>query len=355
MLEPDPLRRIYRADGRGLAPPGRGTRSLAALLAILVQLAFLLLWVSQYRVTPHRGGGARSHAPLILWSLGRAPGTIHPKAQRRPDQPVPKPAVPAPKVEAVQERPWTPAPPVLPPEEPKQPEAEEAPPMTEREAEEFRRQWAQLQGEVTRKTIEESGHDGLRRDLSETNRPFNRFGPADPDRKPDTSRRAAEEPNSMFAGELCVTHAGRDGELTLALPCIGDGYRTDYGWQARVHAPDRGEPLPGAVDPNGRVLVRNHAFSPEVLAAFEEAQRQLRRIQVTMRLVYLPDLRQSIQLLSRDDRVGAISVEAFVDERELAVYLREWSENVRRWTDREGIGLGAGAGRPAGPGEAVAR
>lgn len=356
MLEPDRLDDRYRAGGRSLPRPSRGARGLAAALAILLQLGFLLLWANQHHLAARRSGGGQRGRLLTLWSIPLSTSAIHPNAKRK-DSP-PTPAAPATQVEAAQDRPWLPTPippPAPPPEAPKTPAVEEAPPMSEREAEEFRRQWAQLQGDVTKKAIDDADHAGLRRDLRDLNQPLVRFGPAEPDNKPDTSRRPPDESNSMFAGELCVSHAGTDGELSLALPCIGDGYRTDYGWRARVHAPDRGDPLPGALDPNGRVMVRNHAFSPEVLAAFEDAQIVLRRIQVTVRLIYLPDLRQSIQLLSRDDRAGAISAQAFPSEHELAVYLHEWADNVRRWTDREGLAPGNRGARPAGFGEGPGR
>lgn len=361
---------VARQAQGGWRPTSRRARSLGALLAILVQLVFILIWVKQTRVDAPRGrSGARGVVEMRLWSLSgsRPRDTIHPNARRTPALPAPpKPAVhPTPNTESINvDRPWEPPPiPLRAPEEPKKVEPEEAPAMSDREVEEFKRQWAQLQGDMQQKVLEDAEHHELKRDLSETNRPFQKFGnavpgPADQDRKMDAPHRRPADDNSMFAGELCVSRAGANGELMLALPCIGDNYVTDYGWQGRVHAPARGEPLPGSVDPNGRVMVRSHKFSAETLAAFDEAQSELHKIQVTMRMVFLPDLKEPIQLLSRDDRVGAISAQAFPSEHELAMYLSEWASNVQRWTAYEhaakasAVGLPpalAAPGNPAGP------
>jgi hypothetical protein len=151
--------------------------------------------------------------------------------------------------------------------------------------------------------------------------------------------------SSIFAGELCVTSAGGEAEIQLALPCVGDNYVTDFSWHERVRAPKRGELTSRTVDPTGRVYVRNFAYAPDTVAAFDEATAELGKIQVTVRMVYLPDLRFPIQLLSRDNRVGAIAAEAFSSEAELAAYLRTWAGNVRRWT----AGSAVGQTRPAPP------
>jgi len=323
-----------RAQGAP-ARPNRRVRGLSVALALLAHLVLIVLLLRHAHPDAPRRGGAGGVRMLRLYPLV---GTIHPDARRSPARPVPpqpRPPTPAAPTLDLPRLPLPELPPAkeeAPKAEAQPPEATEAPPMTEREIEEFKRQWAQLQGETAQQALKDAQHHGLRQDLGER-QPLLKFGPADADRKSEPARRAPAEENSMFAGELCVTRAGRNGELALALPCLGDGYVTDFGWTARVHAPVRGEPLSGAFDPGGRVMVRNHAFSAETVAAFEDAQVQLRRIQVTLRMVYLPDLASPIQLLSRDDRARALSAQAFPDEHELAAYLREWAANVRRWMD----------------------
>jgi len=352
---------VARQAQGGLAPPRKRERSVSAVLAVLVQLAFIIIWVKETRVDAPRGrSGSRGVIEMRLWSLaGTSPrGTIHPNARRTTPTPAPAKdkARAAPKRESIDmDQPWVPPPfPIRTPEEPKNVEREEPPAMSEREVEEFKRQWEQLQGDMRQNALDDAMHHELKQDLSETTRPFQKFGSPPPglanqDRKIDAPRRSPADDNSMFAGELCVSRAGSDGELLLALPCIGDNYTTDYGWQSRVHAPKRGESMPVSVDPTGRVMVRNHMFSAETLAAFEEAQAELRKIQVTMRMVYLPDLKVPIQLLSRDDRIGAISAQAFPSEHELALYLSEWAANVHRWTTHENAGNAPGAALSSAP------
>lgn len=322
-----------RARG-GLEPPNRRVRASGVALAILAHLLLILLLLQHAKLdAPRRGGGIRI---LQLWPLaGVAPGTIHPNARKTPPRPaptVPKPRPPEPNTPNP-ELP-VPAPPLPPqvPEEPKKPEPTEVepPPMTQREIDEFKRQWAQMQGEITKQALDEAQRHGLKQDLSDLRRP-QKFGPVDDDRTQEAARHAPAESDSMFAGELCVSRAGADNERALALPCIGDGYVTDFGWVGRVHAPVRGDPLTARLEPGGHVIVRNHEFSAETVAAFNEAQAQLGRIQVTLRMVYVPELRAPLQLLSRDDRAHAIAAQAFSSEHELALYLREWAGNVERW------------------------
>jgi hypothetical protein len=338
---------VARQAQGGPAPLRRRERAVSVVLAVLVQLAFIFIWVRETHVDAPRGrSGSRGVVQMRLWSLAGTPprGAIHPNARRATRTPAPAKETPrrAPKSEGIDmDRPWVlPPPPVRTPEEPKKAEPEEPPAMSERDVEEFNRQWAQLQGDMKQKALDDAEHHELKVDLSATTKTYQKFGPAQPgpadqDRKIDAAPHRRADDNSMFAGELCVSRAGSDGELLLALPCIGDNYTTDFGWQSRVHAPKRGEPMAGALDPTGRVMVRNYPFSTETLTAFEEAQAELHKIQVTMRMIYLPDLKVPIQLLSRDDRVGAISAQAFPSEHELAVYLSEWAANVHRWTTHE--------------------
>jgi len=352
---------VARQAQGGLAPLRKRERGVSAVLAVLVQLAFIIIWVKETHVDAPRGrSGARGVVEMRLWSSAGTPGrgTIHPNARKTTPTPAPakEMARREPKSESIDmDRPWVPPSfPVRTPEEPKNTEPEEPPAMSQREIEEFKRQWAQLEGDMKQKALDDAEHHELKQDLSETTRPFQMFGsappgPADQDRKIDAPRRRPADDNSMFAGELCVSRAGSDGELLLALPCIGDNYTTDFGWQSRVHAPKRGEPLPGYVNSTDRVMVHNYKFSAETLAAFEEAQAELYKIQVTMRMVYLPDLKVPIQLLSRDDRVGAISAQAFPSEHELAIYLSEWAGNVHRWTTNENSGNAPATVLPSAP------
>ena len=253
------------------------------MLALLVQVAFIIIWVTQMRVDKPRGrprsGGV---VELRLWSMaGTPPRTIHPNARRTKPAPAPAKEIPRESETIHTEQPVLP--PVIPkPEEPKNPPPEEAPTMSEREIEEFNRQWAQLQGDIKQKALDDAEHHELKMDMSETDRPFQKFSATpsasiDQDKKNETPRRGPTAEESMFAGELCVSRAGRDGEFSLAMPCVGDNFVTDYGWQSRVHAPNRGEPSPGTLDSTNRVIVSNYRFSAETLAAFQDAQRELFR------------------------------------------------------------------------------
>lgn len=326
---------------RGLAPPGPRARTVSALLAILVQLVFVIIWVRDSGGRATRGrAGSRGTVELQLWTLAGTvpPGTIHPDARRAPRA---KPAKPAPPALPS----WSIPVPALPkPEEAKPPEAEEPAPMSPHDADEFRRQWAQLQDDLQHKALDDAQHHGLQQDPGDAVRPLQRFGaappgPAEASRKPEAPRPQPGNDDSMFAGELCVSRGGGGEDApVLALPCLGEGYTTDYGWESRVHAPRRGEPMPLAMDPGGRVAVRNHRFAAQTEAALDQARAELYRIGVTVRLVYLPDLKQPIELLSRDDRARALSAQVFASEEELARYLNEWAGNVRRWTAYQGQG-----------------
>lgn len=325
---------------RGLPPPGHRTRAASALLAVLVQLFFLLIWLRDTGGVPRgRTGSAGAEAIQWLTLAGGSPGTIHPDA-RRTARAAPKklPAPPAPPAPA-----WSiPLPTLQKPEAPKQP-APEPEPMSASDADDFRRQWAQLQDDLQHKALDDAQHHGLKQDLADTVRPLQRFGaappgPAEAERRPEAPRPKPGNDDSMFAGELCVSRGTGEDAPVLALPCLGDGYTTDYGWEARVHAPRRGDPMSLAIDPGGRVAVHEHRFTAETQAALENARTELYKIGVTVRLVYLPELKQPIQLLARDDRARAISAQVFTSEEELARYLNEWAGNVHRWTAYQGQG-----------------
>ncbi len=323
-----------------LAAPDRRARAVSALLAILVQLVFVLVWVKEtHGGAPRRRAGARGIVEMQLWTMaGGAPaGTIHPNARPNARNAAPK-KTPAP---APVEQPWAPPPSLLQPPEPPRPVEPVQPPMSAREIEEFNRQWAQLQGDMKQRVLDDARHHGLKQGPGESDQPLQKFAQADPtpsaaDQASAAARPRPSDDDSMFAGELCVTRAGGEDAPALALPCIGDGYTTDYGWESRVHAPRRGEPMPTTVDPVGRVMVRQHEFGAATLAALAQAQAELYKIQVTVRLVYVPDLKQPIQLLAREDRARAMSVQAFRSEEDLAAYLNEWAANVRRWTAYRG-------------------
>jgi hypothetical protein len=328
----------------GFPPRKKRERAAIAVLAVMMQVAFIAIWVKGTHADASSGHSGPPGVFVMRYfpMTGTAPGTIHPNARRAKPAPAPAKQVPrvAPKSESITtEQPIVP--PIIPkPEEPKSPPPDEAPPMSAREIEEFNRQWAQLQSDVKQKALDAAERHELKMDLSETNRPFQKFTDTPPagvdrDRNTDMPRHRSEDDNSMFAGELCVSRAGPDGELSLAMPCTRDDYVTDYGWQSRVHAPDRGAPVPGTFDSSSRVIVSNYKFSAETLAAFQAAQGELYKIQVTIRMVYLPELKVPIQLMSRDNSIGAISVQAFPSEVDLAAYLVEWAGNVHRWTTHE--------------------
>ena len=217
--------------------------------------------------------------------------------------------------------------------------------MSQKDADDFRRQWAQMEGEVQKDALDKINHVKLSVDTEQQarERRSEMAQQRDSDKPLQTvmqergqmtehHNRPDALDGSILAGELCVSGSGGDGQVQLALPCVGDNYITDYSWYTRVKAPQRGPVNYRPVDPNGRVSVRNYNFAPATLTAFADATTQLHKIQVSIRMVYLPDLRMPLQLLSRDDSVGAIGVEAFGSEQELAEYLRTWADNVRKWT-----------------------
>jgi hypothetical protein len=242
------------------------------------------------------------------------------------------------------------------PEEPKEPpapekkEPEEITALSGKAADDFARQWSQLQDDIQKRAIEDVGRQHPKLENSEMAQPSPRDKAiqdqiAEHGQKSTVTRPQSLSEESIFAGELCVTGTRGERDIQLALPCVGNDYITDFGWYARVRAPKRGETMPRPVDPTGRVYVRNHTFAPATMAAFEEATTELNKIEVTIRMVYLPDLRYPIQLLSRDHRANAVAVEAFSTEEELADYLRQWSGNVHRWTTQPGSTTGSA---PAG-------
>jgi hypothetical protein len=322
---------------------GRPERAISAALALLLELALIVMWVKQ---THMDSPWARSGIPDAVVDIQYFPPLPASGARRsgpRPAKPRPTtPAITPPNTITI-----TPPRelPVEPPKPVEEPPVRKQPDMTEREADEFRRQWAQLNDDMQKKALEDNAHHNLKTESREQARLLDSEMSKVRDRdKPlqtvqrergqqaeHTSRQDALD-GSIFAGELCVTGSRGQGDVQIALPCMGENFVTDFSWYARLRAPKRGEPSYRPVDPNGRVYVRQYQFSPATLAAFEDATVQLRKIQVTMRMVYLPDLRYPLQLLSRDNNAGAIGAEAFTSEEELADYLRNWADNVRRWT-----------------------
>ncbi len=229
--------------------------------------------------------------------------------------------------------------------------------LSDRDAAEFSRQWAQLQDELQKKAIDDVGQHHVTFDAGEMGQLRQKdksvqSALAERGQISTSTRERESVDSSIFAGELCVTSASGQSDIQLALPCVGDNYIADFSWHARVHAPKRGEPGMRQVDPTGRVFVQNFAFAPATLAAYRTAAAELAKIQVSVRMVYLPELRLPIQLLSRDNRVGAIAAEAFSTEDELAAYLRAWTESVRRWASAGAAGAQAptpGVGAVASP------
>jgi hypothetical protein len=334
---------------------GRRERGAGALLAILLQVTLLWVWIRQTHVdspwsrsgipdavvdiqyfAPLTAAAPRQPGPRRAPKLPPAP-TITPEVNTITipvPQPAPLPAEPQPPVE---EKPV-----------PRQPE------MSERDAAEFRRQWSQLQDDMQKKAVDAAAHHNLKTETREEarQRDSEMAKLRDRDKPLETVQRErgqqtdhTNRPDSLdgniFDGELCVTGSRAQDDVQIALPCMGDNFVTDFSWYSRLRAPKRGEPSYRPVDPNGHVYVRNYVYSPATRASFEAATVELRKIQVTMRMVYLPDLRYPFQLLSRDNNAGAIGAEAFATEAEMAAYLDNWADNVRRWTTPRVPGPGA--------------
>jgi hypothetical protein len=323
---------------------GRRERSASAALAACLQLALILMWVKQTHVD---SPWARSGIPDAVVALQYFPPSAATAGRRSRALPEKVPATPPTIVPPPDTITITPPQeiPIEPPRPAERPQDHKPAQMSEQDAAEFRRQWAQLQDDMQKKALDNAQHHNLRTESREdTRRLDSEMGKLRERDKPiqtvlkehgqqteHNSRQDALD-GSIFAGELCVTGSRGQGDVQIALPCMGENFVTDFSWYARLRAPKRGEPSYRPVDPNGRVYVREYRFTPATLAAFEDAAVQLRKIQVTMRMVYLPDLRYPIQLLSRDNNAGAIGAEAFATEAELAAYLRNWADNVRRWT-----------------------
>jgi hypothetical protein len=327
---------------------GRRERSASAILAVLVQLGLILMWVKQTHVDDLRGRAGNSG---VVYEMRLSPLA---GAQRRGTAPThprrTRPTAPSDQTPAQIKAPGAesadtisslalPNEAVPTPEPAKKTEPEEPPAMSDSAAAEFAKQWAQLQDDLQKKAIDDVGHHGLKSEPSEPAQQHQMDKTAqtlaEQNQRAQTGHRQQRSDASIFAGELCVTSAGGEVEVQLALPCVGDDFVADFSWHARVHAPKRGEPMMRSVDPFGRVYVRDFKYAPATRAAFEEATEELQKIQVTIRMVYLPELRLPIQLLSRDNRVGAIAAEAFSSEEELAAYLRNWAQNVHRWSAAE--------------------
>ena len=345
---------------------GRRERSTSVLLALALELAFLALWITQ---THRDNPWAKSGIPDAQFDIQYIPMMHAPSggprtgknAARKAPPPAPAPTItPTENIAKFVPKPApVEAPPPPAPKEEEPPKPEEAPKekeMSAAEAEEFRRQWAALNDDLQKKALDNARHDNLRapeepprqqRDsemakLRERDKPIQTVLAEHGQRAEHTARQDAID-GSIFAGELCVSGARGDSDVQIALPCVGDNFVTDFGWYARLRAPKRGEPSYRPIDPKGRVYVREYRFRPETLAAFADAEVELRRIQVTMRMVYLPDLRYPLQLLSRDNNAGAIGAEAFATESELADYLRHWADNVRRWNGSRPAPAASGA------------
>jgi len=337
---------------------GRRERSAGALLAVLVQAALIWVWIRQTHVdSPWARSGIPDatfgiqYFPPMTAAVPRQAGPR--KAQKPPPAPTITPEVNTITVPTPQAAP-VPAEPPPPPAEEKP--APQRPEMSERDAAEFRRQWAELQSDMQKKALDAAEHHNLKTETREEARQRDSEMAKLRDRdKPlltlqqergqqsEHKNRPDSLDGSIMDGELCVTGSRAPGDVQIALPCMGDNFVTDFSWYSRLRAPKRGEPSYRPVDPNGHVNVHNYTFSPATRASFEEATVQLRKIQVTIRMVYLPDLRHPFQLLSRDHNVNAIGAEAFASEAEMAAYLDNWADNVRRWTAQRGTGAGAPA------------
>ncbi len=321
---------------------GRRERAAGALLAVLLQVTLIAIWIRQTHVD---SPWARSGIPDAVVDIQYFPpfaAAPRPAAPRRA-KPPPTPAITPPVNTITLAVPPAPAP--APPEPPVPEKPVPAQPeMSERDAAEFRRQWAQLQDDMQKKALDAAAHHNLKTETREEARqrdsemarvrdrdkPLQTLQQERGQQTEHTNRRDSLD-GSILDGELCVTGSRAEGDVQIALPCMGDNFVTDFGWYARLHAPKRGEPSYRPVDPNGRVYVRNYTFAPATRASFEAAAAQLRKIPVTIRMVYLPDLRFPFQLLSRDNNAGAIGAEAFATEAEMAAYLDNWADNVRHW------------------------
>lgn len=330
---------VRPAAGR-FALVGRRERGAGALLAVLLQLTLIALWIRQTHVD---SPWSRSGIPDAVVDIQYFPPLAAPPRAAGPRRAKPPPpTITSPVNTITLDAPPAPVPPEPPvPEKP----VPQQPEMSERDAAEFRRQWAQLQDDMQKKALDAAAHHSLKTETreearqreSEMSRVRDRDKPLEAlqqergQKTAHTNRQDALDGN-ILAGELCVTGSRAQDDVQIALPCMGDNFVTDFGWYSRLHAPKRGEPSYRPVDPNGRVAVRNYTFAPATRASFEAAAEQLRRIPVTIRMVYLPDLRYPFQLLSRDNNAGAIGAEAFATEAEMAAYLDNWADNVRRWT-----------------------
>ena len=329
-----------RPQPRELALVGRRARTAGALLAVLWELALIFIWVHQTHVDSPWGKSGIPDAVVAMQYFPMAGEPQHaPRPARKPAAKRPKPT-PVPPINTITLPAPLPSPPIPPAKAEPPPEP---PPMSDAAAAEFRRQWAQLQGDLKQQALEDARHHGLKvepadaarqRDsemakLRDRDKPLQTVQQERGQRSEHANRQDSD--GDILAGELCVTGSGRDGDVQVALPCIGDNYTIDFGWYARVHAPKRGDPDYRPIDPNGHVFVRQYPFAPATLAAFDDAFEQLGKIQVTIRMVYLPDLRFPFQLVSRDRRASAVGAEAFASEAELAQYLQTWADNVRRW------------------------
>jgi hypothetical protein len=335
---------LVRPAGGNFTLVGRRERATGALLAALVQLALIVMWVKQTHVdSPWARSGIPDAVVDIQYFPPSAASGVRRSGPRPAKAPLSVPTVTPPLNTITLSLPREP--PVEPPKPVEEPQIAKQREMSEHDAAEFRRQWAQLQDDMQKKALDDATHHNLKTEtrerarqldsemakVRESDKPIQTVLREHGQQSEHDSRQDAID-GSIFAGELCVTGSRGEADVQIALPCMGENFVTDFSWYARLRAPKRGEPSYHPVDPNSRVYVREFKFSPATLAAFEDASVQLRKIQVTMRMVYLPDLRYPLQLLSRDNNAGAIGAEAFGSEAELAAYLQNWADNVRRWT-----------------------
>lgn len=335
----------HRAQGEFTLVSKRARRG-SAVLALALQLALVVMWVLQTRVDapPPRSGRASAPIQYLLMPSASPQGKLAIAKTQATKAAKPRKPVVTPPEDTIT-LPQTQPTPVEPPTPPEDPPAPRTLSMSEQQAAEFRRQWAQMQSDTQKKTIAEASHDGLRLEQERRNqeRDLEMAKLRERDKslqtvleehgqRPDPRQRRDNTEGSILDGELCVTGGGGERDLRIALPCLGANFITDFSWYARLHAPKRGEPSYRPLEPGGRVYVQKFAYSPDTLAAFAEATEQLQKIQVSIRMAYLPELRMPHQLLSRDSRAGAFGAEAFATEAEMAAYLRTWADNVRRWT-----------------------